>query len=233
MSSTLIGRGRRALREHGGRDTVLRATDEVRARLELRRQRRKGPQTFVVDGVELVQLVHPYNRTWRNERAVEIPVAEAFLVRQSGPVLEVGNVLGSYGRRGHVVVDKYEQRPGVLNVDVVEYQPDERFGAVVALSTLEHVGWDEDPRDAAKIPLAVRHLRDLLLPSGRLLLTCPLSYNPHLDALIAGDALGADRQAFLVRGGGVWTQADRAEAFASARMGRYGASALWVAELPR
>lgn len=233
MSSTVVGRGRRALRERGARDTVLRAADEVRARLELRRQRRNGPQTFVVDGVELLQLVHPYNRTWRNERAVEIPLAEAFLQRQPGPVLELGNVLGNYGRRGHVVVDKYEQGPGVLNTDVVEYRPQERFGAVVALSTLEHVGWDEQPRDAAKIPLAVRHLRDLLLPSGRVLLTCPLSYNPHLDALIAGDGLGADRQAFLVRGGGVWSQVDQAEAFASGRMGRYGGTALWVAELPR
>ncbi len=101
----------------------------------------------------------------------------------------------------------------------------------MAVSTLEHVGWDEEPRDPGKILRAVDHLRHLLLPSGRLFVTCPLSYNPHLDALITGGAPGLDRQAFLVSDVGRWRQVDQGEAFAEARIGPHGASAVWVAEL--
>lgn len=227
-----VERAQRVLRERGLRAAAGGVVDEVRARWELRRHGAAAPQRFVVHGVEHTQLVHLHNRTWRNERAVEVPLALAFLERHTGPVLEVGNVLAHYGRTGHVVVDKYERRPGVVNDDVVDYRPADRFGAIVSLSTLEHVGWDEEPRDADKIPAAVRHLRSLLLPAGRMFVTCPVSYNPHLDALIRAGALGADREAFLVRRAGAWVEADQDRAFAVATMGRYGGSAVWVAELP-
>lgn len=229
--SGILDRARRVLREGGARAVARKSADEVRGRLEHCVHRWRGPQTFVLDGVEHIQLVHPYNRTWRNERAVEVPLARAFLEQQDGPVLELGNVLVNYGPSGHVVVDKYEQGPGVLNVDIVDFQPTERFGGIVAISTLEHVGWDEEPRDAAKIPLAVRHLRRLLLPSGRLFVTCPLSYNPNLDSLILNNGLEATNQAFLVRDGRLWSQADGAAALARARMGPYGGNAIWIAEL--
>jgi len=220
----------RGILDRGIAGLASRAADEVRARLELRSHRLRGPTTFVLDGIEHTQLLHLHNRTWRNERAVEVPLAEAFLDRTDGPVLEVGNVLARYGRSGHVVVDKYERKPGVLNVDVVDYVTPQRFGAIVALSTLEHVGWDEEARNPAKIPRAVQHLISLLMPSGRMLVTCPLSYNPHLDALIIDGALRPNRQAFLVRRLGRWSHASQAAAFSEARMGPHGATALWVAE---
>jgi len=188
---------------------------------------------FTLHGTEHTQLVHPHNHTWRNERAVEVPLALAFLDRHQGPVLELGNVLVNYGRRGHVAVDKYEERPGVLNLDIVDYQPTERFGAIVAVSTLEHVGWDEEPQDPGKIPRALLHLRRLLLPTGRLLVTCPLAYNPHLDALIANGSLELCRQAFLIEDGGLWSEAEATVAFAKANMGRYGGNAVWIAEFGR
>lgn len=231
MSSSGLDRVRRVLRQRGAGAVATGAVDEIRARFELLGHRRRLPATFVVDGVHHTQLVHLHNRTWRNERAVEVPLAVAFLERQEGPVLELGNVLGNYGRAGHVVVDKYEVQPGVVNVDVIDYSPPDRFGAIVAVSTLEHVGWDEEARDPEKIPLAVRHLRHLLAPTGRIFLTCPLSHNPHLDAMIAADGLGADQQAFLLGDRSRWTQVEQTKAFAQARMGRYGGTALWVAEL--
>ena len=226
-----LHRARTALRQRGLAGLTAGAADEARARLELAAHRRRPPVTFVVDGTEHTQLVHLHNRTWRNERAVEIPLTEAFLARTSGPVLEVGNVLAGYDRSGHVVVDRYEQHAGVLNVDVVDYETSQRFGAIVAISTLEHVGWDEDVRDPTKIPRAVQHLRGLLGPTGRMLVTCPLSYNPHLDALIRAGTLAADREAFLTVDGGRWRQVDQAAAFAGARMGPHGGTSIWVAEL--
>jgi hypothetical protein len=194
-------------------------------------QKRRPHRSFVVDGVEYRHFVHYYNRTWRNERAVEIPLALAFLEARSGPVLEVGNVLIRYGRSGHVVVDKYEHGPGVLNIDVVEYRPAERFSSIVMISTLEHIGWDEDEKDPTKILRAIRHLQSLLSPEGRMLVTCPLSYNPNLDGIIADDRAGAARQSFLARRHGSWRETDLRTAFG----GHYhsdsrGASGLWVAQ---
>lgn len=232
MSQSGLDRVRRVLRQRGAAAVVEGAADEVRARVEQSRLRRRPPRSFVVDGVRHVQLVHLYNRTWRNERAVEIPLAKAFLDRHQGAALELGNVLANYGRCGHMVVDKYERQPGVLNVDIVDYRPPEQFDCIVSVSTLEHVGWDEEPQDAGKIPRAVEHLRTLLVPSGRLFVTCPLAYNPHLDRLIRDDALGGDSQAFLLRDGEQWAQTDRDAAFAQAKNDRYGNTAIWVAEFP-
>lgn len=200
------------------------------ARVAFQRQKRRPARHFELHGVQYPQLVHYYNRTWRNERAVEIPLAVAFLDAHPGPALEVGNVLVNYGPIGHVVVDKYEKGAAVVNVDVVDYHPDTRFAAIVAVSTLEHVGWDEDITDATKILRAVRSLRGLLTPTGRMLVTCPLSYNPYLDGLIANDGTGAERQAFLVRRRHVWIESDPRTAFAAPTRADHGTSGLWIGE---
>ena len=65
-------------------------------------------------------------------------------------MLEVGNVLGHYVPVEHLVVDKYEQAPGVLNDDVADLDLGRQFDLVLAVSTLEHVGLDEETRDPDK-----------------------------------------------------------------------------------
>ena len=67
-------------------------------------------KAFSMNGQEYPYFVHPYNRTWANERAVEIPVVRSFLEESQGKrVLEVGNVLSHYGPVTHQVLDKYER----------------------------------------------------------------------------------------------------------------------------
>lgn len=165
-------------------------------------------RSFTFDGRTYPLFSHRYNRTWTNERAVEIPLARAFL---TGRVLEVGNVLSHYGH-SHTVVDKYEQAPGVLNVDVLDYHPDERFDRIVAVSTMEHVGWDEEPREPGKAGAAITHLRSLLAPDGRLLVTVPLGHNPPLDEQIRSGVLDPEREGFLRGIGREWSQLPRDEA---------------------
>ena len=69
----------------------------------------------------------------------------------SGKVLEVGNVLSWYGPVHHDVLDKYEVTSGVINQDVVDFVPRHQYNVIVAISTIEHVGWDETPRDPTKV----------------------------------------------------------------------------------
>ena len=56
---------------------------------------------------------------------------------------------------------------------------------IVSISTIEHVGWDETPRDPKKIPLALENLTTrCLAPDGEIVVTLPLGYNTYLDKLL-------------------------------------------------
>jgi hypothetical protein len=116
---------------------------------------------------------------WRTERCVEVPLGkQAVGERDPDGVLELGNVLGAAGVTGHTVVDKYEIGPGVLNVDIMDFDPDRRFDLAVSISTLEHVGFDEHPQDLSKGYSALTHLASL---ANDLLVTIPVGYNKALE----------------------------------------------------
>jgi SAM-dependent methyltransferase len=141
-----------------------------------------------------------YNLTVRNERAIELPIFWDAVQRQRPEqVLEVGNVLAHYFPIKHTVVDKYERGPRVINEDVVDYRPGRTFDLIVAISTLEHVGWDEEPRDPPKIRRAIETLRGLLSPQGRLVISLPLGYNTEVDRLVRERALPFTTAGYLKR----------------------------------
>lgn len=98
----------------------------------------------------------------------------------------------------HTVVDKYEQAPGVRNIDVDLPGP---FDLVLAVSTLEHVGLDEAVRDPEKPARAIERLASLLAPGGRLWCTFPVGYNDALDEQLREDRLGFTRLTALRRVG--------------------------------
>jgi hypothetical protein len=65
----------------------------------------------------------------------------------------------------------------------VDYRA-EPYDLIVSISTLEHVGWDETPRDPGKILRALDNLIRLSSPGGRIVVTLPMAYNPNVDALL-------------------------------------------------
>ncbi|MEM1180812.1 MAG: hypothetical protein AAGM22_20880 [Acidobacteriota bacterium] len=145
-----------------------------------------GPRTFTFQGRSLPYRVHPF--ILDNERTVEIPLALDAVERLRDPnprILEVGNVLAAYADFERTVVDKYERAPGVLNVDILDYRPAEPFDLILCLSTLEHIGHDEEPRDPGKALRALDYLKTLLAPGGELLVTVPVGYHPDLDRVLA------------------------------------------------
>lgn len=140
---------------------------------------------FAFGSEQYPYLYHRYKFSWLTERAVEVPIVQAIVDRhRTRRVLEVGNVLAHYREQDHLIVDKYEQGPGVLNRDVLELADLGAFDLVVAVSTIEHVGRDEEPRDPEKASEAVRALRSLLARGGRLVLTVPVGYHHGLDAAL-------------------------------------------------
>ena len=178
-------------------------------------------------GQRLAYHDHSYNTTRRNERAVELPVAEAWL-RPELRTLEVGNVLSHYGigpkRR---VVDRYESGEGVENLDIFSIEGD--YEQIVSLSTLEHVRWDEQPRENDGAIRALEHLLTLLDPGGRMLLSVPTGWNDPLDEALTTRDFGCTRACTIVRDGNGWRQTDEVE------ITPYGfppgwAGAVWIGE---
>ena len=148
-------------------------------------RRFKSGRTFNVRGVDYAYFYHPYNQTYANERAVEIALVWPIVQRVPPErVLEVGNVLNHYFPTRHDVVDKYERGPGVQNVDVVDFSPTRPYDLIVSISTLEHVGFNEQPLEPEKPWRAIRNLQRALSPQGRLVITVPLGANPHLDRML-------------------------------------------------
>jgi hypothetical protein len=218
-------------------DGALRAASDALFRVVLNPvNARRTPlrrETFEAWDGPLPYFVHTYNATWRNERAVEIPFAQDFLRRHgSGAGAEIGNVLSWYGIRDRwEVVDRYELGKGVRNIDVLEYRPATPLDFIVAISTLEHVGWDELPQEPDKPVRAFHHLRSLLAPGGALFLTVPFGHNPALDEAIV-EGLPVTRQLTMVmQPDGRWQRSDTVtQRPYIGRRGR-GAGSVWVAEV--
>lgn len=177
-----------------------------RARLVLAAEilRRTRGGCFRYADQDLPYLYHPYNATWRNERAIEVPIALAELGRAKGArVLEVGNVLSHYAAVAHDIVDLYESAGDrVRNVDIADFRPDRPYDLVLCISTIEHVGRDEKESAPEKSLRALANLRNhCLSPKGRLLLTFPLGYNSAIDRAIARDEIPFDRRTLYRRSG--------------------------------
>ena len=145
----------------------------------------RSAKTFMFNGKSYKYFYHRYNTTWRNERAVEVPIVWEVVENYHGRrILEIGNVLSHYFDINHEVLDKYEKGDGVVNEDVVDFQPSRKYDLIVSVSTLEHVGWDENPREPMKIQRAIEHLMECLASPGKMMVTLPLGHNFAMEELL-------------------------------------------------
>jgi len=144
-------------------------------------------RTFRLGNKTYRYFYHRHNTTWRNERAVEIPIIQEWLTQYRGRrILEVGNVLSHYFEVDHDVVDRYERGKNVINTDVTEFNTNKKYDLIISISTLEHIGWFwyEEPRNYGKVLVAIEKLRSMLAEGGKMVVTIPVGYNFKLDELI-------------------------------------------------
>ena len=188
----------------------------------------KSRSKFIFQNKEYRYFYHKYNVTWRNERTVEIPIIWHIAKSFTASILEVGNVLSHYFKFDHDVVDKYEKAVGVVNEDVTEISTSKKYDLIISISTLEHVGWDENPKekktvdDSEKILQAINKLKSLLTPRGKIVATLPLGYNPFLDELLRSGKLKFNEQFCLKRVSkdNKWIELECKEAMANAKFNR-------------
>lgn len=202
------------IRRFGAKELVMKPLRRILAPCVLPRLEKS---TFEYQGLALPLTYHRHGATWSNERAVEVTIAREYLDRNTGRnILELGNVTSHYFDVRHPVIDKYEKGSGsaeVINEDVVEFETDRRFDLVLSISTIEHIGFDDDGDSWQKIPAAISTCRNLLKPGGIFVFTVPLGYNSVLDELIAADELGCDRVAYIRRTGQLeWGQCSKNDA---------------------
>jgi len=157
-------------------------------------------KTFIWQGSRCKYFIHFYNRTWQNERAVEVPITLREINNNRGKrILEVGDVLNHYHKFYHDVLDKYTVGRGIINEDVVDFSPKVLYDLIVSISTIEHVGWDEVIREPDKTVRAIAQLKKFLAPGGRLMATIPLGYNQDIDRLLEKCRFPFDKIIFLKR----------------------------------
>ncbi|MEM5792868.1 MAG: hypothetical protein QXY45_00710 [Candidatus Aenigmatarchaeota archaeon] len=181
-------------------------------------------------GKEYFYFYHMYNYTWRCERSVEIPIVWDFVSKSNGSVLEVGNVLSHYFPVSHEIVDKYEKGHGVINKDIIDFKPNKKYDLIVSISTIEHIGDDEEPRNPDKILKVLGHLKSLSSNKGKIVLTFPLNYNKDLDKFIKKGEIKFDELYFLKRSSrNEWVETDMKDAFTK-KYGKefYGANAVGI-----
>jgi hypothetical protein len=147
--------------------------------------------TFIYKGKPLYYNRIPVNNS--AERSIEIPIAFDFLahLKEKNKIIEIGNVLHYYenslseyiGIRDRRIVDKFERCPGVDNVDLMDLQFEQKYDAIVSISTVEHIGQGIEPsgyygeyNDVGDLeaPLkAIAKIYDLLVVGGQALITVP------------------------------------------------------------
>ena len=151
---------------------------------------------FRFNGREYRYFYHPYHWTWRGERAVELPVIlEEVEKVDAERVLELGNVLSHYYDVHHDIVDKYERGDCVITSDICDFHTPKTYDLIVSISTIEHIGLDEDPAGGEtliqprKSQCVIRRLKRMLSENGKLLVTVPLGHNLALDRLLKDDTM--------------------------------------------
>lgn len=177
---------------------------------------------------------HLYNSTAMNERGVELAEVRGLIEAldlDGAKVLEVGNVLAHYPELDAMVpdrtiVDKYEDHPRALNVDIMEWS-DEKYDLIIAISTLEHIGTDAEAPGETFPPRALHallRLRSFLPRGGILFATWPQGHNECLDRMTSW---GYFNDAAALR---VWERGDEAwEIRPSDGLPRtYGATQPWA-----
>jgi len=147
-------------------------------------------KTFVFDGVEYKYFYHKYNYTPLNERCVEIPIVMRKLdeyLDAKKQVFEIGNVMQNYHKREWEILDKFEKEDNVINKDIVDYKTDKRYDLIICVSTIEHIGFDDNLKDDDRISSAILNMKNMLKKDGELIITFPLGYNPNADKLVEKD----------------------------------------------
>ena len=145
-----------------------------------------GHDSFSYGAQRYRHFYHGFNCGWptgrMTERTVELALADAWLARTDGDVIEIGAVTPYYwpGRVKHIAdpVDSH----AAVTIPASIFDVELRGRDVLCISTLEHVGLGDYglPSDASGPRRAFEKIER---ESTRYLVTVPFGYNGHADSV--------------------------------------------------
>jgi SAM-dependent methyltransferase len=159
-------------------------------------------ETFQFQGKNYHYLFHRYCTTWKNERCAIIPIAWDIIQtyqKRGKNILEVGNVISHIYPVAHDVLDKYEIADGVINKDIVDFQPSKRYDLIISIVTMQHVGYNDYPRDPTKILKAMENLKKILTRDGIIVIVHGLGENKEMDELLRDNTLEFNQKFYLMK----------------------------------
>lgn len=138
--------------------------------------------TFNINDVKLNYFYHEYNRTWENERFIEVPIAKYFIDKFNiNNCIELGAVMPYYGYECPVVIDPHDSYDKCHRINGLDYDYTDKN--VVSISTIEHFKPDE--YNNRKINDGFTCLTKIIKESSNYLITWPIGYNKILDTTVA------------------------------------------------
>lgn len=146
---------------------------------------------------------------WRGEREAELPIIIKILEENQGKeILEVGNVMKNYyDLPNYDVLDKYEKGKGIINADVATYKTKKKYDLIISVSTMEHVGYDEEPREKGKAMRGILNLLTMIKKGGELIFTIPIGHNKAFEKQLS-EAWNPEttKTSFMQKEGKQWTE---------------------------
>lgn len=171
----------------------------------------KSSETFEFQGKQYRYFFHPYCSTWKNERCAIIPIVWDIIKKneeQGKRVLELGNMLSYYYHVTHDILDKYEITDGVINEDVVSFDPPKPYDTVVSIMTLQEVGFKETPPDPNKFYLALDNLKRHTVQDGKIIIIHGIGENNEMDHQLRNGTLEFNKRFYIMRTSGhKWKEA--------------------------
>ena len=152
--------------------------------------------SFHFKGTHFAYHNHPYNATGMNERTVEIQLGFYYLEKYAGKrILEIGDVMSNYliSPVERDIVDKYETADNIIKMDILNYEPTEKYDLILSISTFEHIGnCEEEELSPTRSINAMNKAMSLLKPNGLFVCTWPLGMNYHLDTGVKDEKVKFD-----------------------------------------
>jgi len=184
---------------------------------------KKMDGVFDFEGTQLKYFNHHYNKTWLNERQIEIPIFEKLIAKyivNTNNILEIGNTYNHYYYFRHDVIDKYEKAHGVFNDDFPnEIDFTKKYDCIFSISTFEHIGYNEKDfyadgfiYDFNKALKAIRTAYSMLNKHGLLAISFTIGFNDFLDEnIIKNPVFGFDKAYYYKRyAPDIWLNVDKA-----------------------
>jgi hypothetical protein len=110
----------------------------------------------------------------------------------------LSNYLGKrHSSPRHEIIDRDEPERGVRKIDAIEHQPAGPYGLIASISTVEHVGWDDVPRDTTKAFRAIELMRSWLRQAVSSSSRSFSGYHPTPDRSLVDGTQLFDRPWFL------------------------------------